>query len=184
MTKVIVRCLLLDWNHLMSVRAMNFYFYLWLLQTFWPENTSSHIGLSRHNVGGTRPTHGSHGVVAPMIWTWVCRFLLDPCLSPSRSQENFLRIANLINNFYFYASDISLLSYPAKVFVRWSERKKHWFQPEKMTSYCTKIVFIITYRAAIGLRLLPAGPTAANLCFRTTLYQLTCRTSDHPTFWF
>jgi len=48
MTKVIVRCLLLDWNHLMSVHAMNFYFYLWLLQTFWPENTSSHIGLSRH----------------------------------------------------------------------------------------------------------------------------------------
>jgi len=138
------------------------------------------------NVGGTRPTHGSHGVVAPMIWTWVRRFLLDPCLSPSRSQENFLRIANLINNFYFYASDISLLSYPAKVFVRWSERKStdSNFQPEKMTSYCTKIVFIITYRAAIGLRLLPAGPTAANLCFRTTLCQLTCRTSDHPTFWF
>ena len=30
MTKVIVRCLLLDWNHWMSVHAMNFYFYLWL----------------------------------------------------------------------------------------------------------------------------------------------------------
>ena len=28
MTKVIVRCLLLDWNHWMSVHAMNFYFYL------------------------------------------------------------------------------------------------------------------------------------------------------------
>ena len=32
MTKVIVRCLLLDWNHWMSVHAMNFYFYLWLLK--------------------------------------------------------------------------------------------------------------------------------------------------------
>ena len=32
MTKVIVRCLLLDWNHWMPVRAMNFYFYLWLLK--------------------------------------------------------------------------------------------------------------------------------------------------------
>ena len=46
MTKVIVSCLLLDWNHWMSVQAMNFYFYLWLLQILWPENTSSHI--SRH----------------------------------------------------------------------------------------------------------------------------------------
>jgi len=31
MTKVTVRCLLLDWNPWMSVHAMNFYFYLWLL---------------------------------------------------------------------------------------------------------------------------------------------------------
>jgi len=46
MTKVIVRCLLLDWNHWMSVYAMNFYFYLWLLKILRPENTSSHI--SRH----------------------------------------------------------------------------------------------------------------------------------------
>jgi len=46
MTKVIVRCLLLDWNHWMSVHAMNCYFYLWLLKILWPENTSSHI--SRH----------------------------------------------------------------------------------------------------------------------------------------
>ena len=46
MTKVIVRCLLLDWNLWMSVHAMNFYFYLWLLKTLWPENTSSHV--SRH----------------------------------------------------------------------------------------------------------------------------------------
>jgi len=43
---VIVRCLLLDWNHWMSVHAMNFYFYLWFLKILWPENTSSHI--SRH----------------------------------------------------------------------------------------------------------------------------------------
>jgi len=43
MTKVIVRCLLLDWNHWMSVHAMNFYFYPWLLKIIWPENTSSHI---------------------------------------------------------------------------------------------------------------------------------------------
>jgi len=43
MTKVIVRCLLLDWNHWVSVHAMNFYFYLWLLKILWPENTSSHI---------------------------------------------------------------------------------------------------------------------------------------------
>jgi len=42
----IVRCLLLDWNHWMSVHAMNFYFYIWLLKILWPENTSSHI--SRH----------------------------------------------------------------------------------------------------------------------------------------
>ena len=35
------RCLLLDWNHWMSVHAMNFYFYLWLLKILWPENTSS-----------------------------------------------------------------------------------------------------------------------------------------------
>ena len=36
---------LLDWNHWMSVHAMNlnFYFYLWLLKTLWCENTSSHI---------------------------------------------------------------------------------------------------------------------------------------------
>jgi len=33
--KVIVRCLLLDWNHLMSVHAMNFYFYLCLLKILW-----------------------------------------------------------------------------------------------------------------------------------------------------
>ena len=46
MTKVIVRCLLLDWNHWMSVHAMNFYLYLWLLKILWPGNTSSHI--SRH----------------------------------------------------------------------------------------------------------------------------------------
>ena len=41
MTRVIVRCLLLDWNHWMSlsVHAMNFYFYLWLLKILWPENT-------------------------------------------------------------------------------------------------------------------------------------------------
>jgi len=46
MTKVIVRCLLLDWNNWMSAHAINFYFYLWLLNILWPENTSSHI--SRH----------------------------------------------------------------------------------------------------------------------------------------
>jgi len=46
MTKVNVRCLLLDWNHWMSVHAMNFYFYLWLLKILLPESTSSHI--SRH----------------------------------------------------------------------------------------------------------------------------------------
>jgi len=45
MTKVIVRCLLLDWNHWMSVHAMNFYFYLWLVKILLPENTSSHISL-------------------------------------------------------------------------------------------------------------------------------------------
>jgi len=44
MTKVIVRCLLLDWNHWMSVHVMNFY--LWSLKILWPEKTSSHI--SRH----------------------------------------------------------------------------------------------------------------------------------------
>ena len=44
-TKVIVRCLLLDWNHWMSVHATIFYFYLWLLKILWPE-ISSHI--SRH----------------------------------------------------------------------------------------------------------------------------------------
>ena len=47
MTKVIVRCLLLDWNHWKSVHAMNVYFYLWLLKIVWPENTSSHV--SRHS---------------------------------------------------------------------------------------------------------------------------------------
>ena len=41
MTKVIVRCLLLDWNRWMSVHAMNFSFYLWLLKVLWLENTSS-----------------------------------------------------------------------------------------------------------------------------------------------
>jgi len=46
MTKVIVRCLLLDWNHWMLVHTMNLYFYLWLLKILWPENTSSHV--SRH----------------------------------------------------------------------------------------------------------------------------------------
>jgi len=40
MTKVTVRCLLLDWNPWMSVHAVNFYFYLWLLKILWPENTS------------------------------------------------------------------------------------------------------------------------------------------------
>jgi len=44
--KVIVRYLLLDWNHWMSVHAMNFYFYLWLLKILCPENIFSHI--SRH----------------------------------------------------------------------------------------------------------------------------------------
>ena len=34
MTKIIVRCLLLDWNHWMSVHAINFYFYLWLLKKY------------------------------------------------------------------------------------------------------------------------------------------------------
>ena len=51
MTKVIVRCLLLDWSHWMSVHAMNFYFYLWWLKILWPENTSSHT--SRHLEGAT-----------------------------------------------------------------------------------------------------------------------------------
>ena len=37
MTKVTVRCPLLDWNHWMSVHAMNFYFYLWLLKILWTE---------------------------------------------------------------------------------------------------------------------------------------------------
>jgi len=46
MTKVIVGCLLLDWNHWKSVLVMNFYFYLWLLKVLWPENTSSHM--TRH----------------------------------------------------------------------------------------------------------------------------------------
>jgi len=41
MTKVVVRCLLLDWNH-----WINFNFYLWLLKILWSENTSSQI--SRH----------------------------------------------------------------------------------------------------------------------------------------
>jgi len=45
-TKVIVMCLLFDWNHWMLVNAMNFYFYPWVLKILWPENTSSHI--SRH----------------------------------------------------------------------------------------------------------------------------------------
>jgi len=45
MTKVIVRCLFLDWNHWLSVHAMNFFFYLWLLKILWPENTSY---MSRH----------------------------------------------------------------------------------------------------------------------------------------
>ena len=39
MTKVIVRCLLLNW--IFTVYVMTFYFYLWLLQLLWPENTSS-----------------------------------------------------------------------------------------------------------------------------------------------
>jgi len=43
MTKVIVRCLLLDWNHQMSVHAMNFYFYLWLLKIRTPLHTSRHL---------------------------------------------------------------------------------------------------------------------------------------------
>jgi len=43
MTKVIVRCLLLDWNHWMSVHAMNFYFYLWLLKICTPLHISRHL---------------------------------------------------------------------------------------------------------------------------------------------
>ena len=38
-TKVIVSCLLLDWNYWMSVHAINFYIYPWLLNILWPENT-------------------------------------------------------------------------------------------------------------------------------------------------
>jgi len=41
MTEVIVKCLLLDWNHWMSVHAMKFYFCLWLLKILQPENTFS-----------------------------------------------------------------------------------------------------------------------------------------------
>jgi len=37
MTKVIAKCLLLDWNHWMSVHAINFNFYLWLLKILCPE---------------------------------------------------------------------------------------------------------------------------------------------------
>jgi len=44
-------------------------------------------------------------------------------VSPSRSQEKLSEIVANRINFHFYASDISLLSYPAKVFLRWSERK-------------------------------------------------------------
>ena len=45
MTKVIVRCLLLDWNHWMSVHAMNLYFYLWLLKILCtPLHISRHLG--------------------------------------------------------------------------------------------------------------------------------------------
>ena len=39
MTKVVVKCLLLDWNHWMSVHAMNFYFYLWLLKILTHKST-------------------------------------------------------------------------------------------------------------------------------------------------
>ena len=77
---------------------------------------------------GRVPHTGPMELLRHTIWTWVCRFLLDPCLSPSRSQENFLRIANLINNFYFYASDISLFVISSQSLRALVGKKKHWFQ--------------------------------------------------------
>jgi len=43
MTKVIARCLLLDWNHWMSVHAMNFYLYVWLLKIRTPLHISRYL---------------------------------------------------------------------------------------------------------------------------------------------
>ena len=77
MTKVIVRCLLLDWNHWISVRAMNFYLYLWLLKILWPENPSSHIsrhlGFQRHRVNWVSGSLDSRG-------HWVTKCDPVPCL--------------------------------------------------------------------------------------------------------
>jgi len=43
MTKVIARCLLLDWNHWMLVHAMNFYLYVWLLKIRTPLHISRYL---------------------------------------------------------------------------------------------------------------------------------------------
>ena len=82
MTKVIVRCLLLDWYHWMSVHAMNFYFYLWLLKILWTENTSSHI--SRHLENRVTGSSGSPGRWIPgSLGRWVTK--CDPVPSLVRT---------------------------------------------------------------------------------------------------
>jgi len=103
-TKVIVRCLLLDWNHWMSIHAMNFYVYLWLLQIRWPENTStwrrwrhcSHTPTHKltfgvhYRTGSPGQLHGSPGRWIPgSLGRWVTKCDPVPCVGPDL--QNILR---------------------------------------------------------------------------------------------
>jgi len=111
--QVIVRCLLLDWNHWMSVHAMNFYFYLWLLKILWPEKTSSwcqwrHCWIFTHkSTYGVRYRTGSPGQLGlqvtgfPGHWVTKC----DPVPSLARSVLTLLVVhqgSDLINCLWLF----------------------------------------------------------------------------------
>ena len=150
MTKVIVRCLSLDWNHWMSVHAMNFYFYLWLLKILWPENTSSHI--SRHLefikeqghrvnwVSGSLDSRVSGSQNVTQFHVCHARLHIPPAKqSCDGSRTSWKRCVNSS-----WATNLCLYSYPSTLTT--------WHCPHSPAA-----------AAAVDRYLLLAGTTAANL---------------------
>ena len=82
MSKVIVKCLLLDWNHWMSV--------LWLLKIVWPGNTSSHISLRRHLEFIIEQGHRVNGVpgrwILGSLGRWITKCDRDAVLGQTHVQ--------------------------------------------------------------------------------------------------
>ena len=130
--QVIVWCLMLDWYHWMSVHAINFYFYVWLLKILWLENTSSHV--SRHLefiIKQGQWVTGSTGSPGRWITGSQSSSLLSTCriggLSayaciPHKSSENWtenLTNTNLQVTFSGHRLDLWILDWP--IAQNWSK---------------------------------------------------------------